>query len=711
MILPIGHESDSVRRLPWISLIIMAICFGVHMYTASKVDQYESKLENVLKEIESYYFSHTYLDLDPDIEDIFFGPKYKDEFGALMQSFSKYDGRPKDKDIIAQQQETLDGLVKKFKDTILEVPFFKWGYIPTKKSVFKLISHIFIHGNWLHLLGNLFFLYLCGPFIEDVWGKPIYAVFYLAMGIVAAEMFSVHYPNSTVPMVGASGAIAGVMGAFLIRFWNTKIKFFFMFSVLVRGTFNAPAWLMLPLWVVNEFFNARWMDSIVEKTGGSGVAHWAHIWGFLVGAAVAVAIKFFKVEEKFVAPKIQAQTSYVNKSFAIYEEAIMLIDTGKKEEAYAMLKEAVSQDPTFQDTVEALWGVGKELGKEHEASRPLIMLMEKEVRHNQFDLALRHYRQLIEIIPDAPVNIHSKIAFIEAMVNQGESQEAENLVNALFKEMNLDSPPGLLLDFCHAVITFDLKNINSSIQFAEKAIKLALQHPGIPQNKKEDLKAMLSEAPKKEDNTYDPVISIESSAGTTSTEFSSYDNPPAKDTGQSVQTGGPTGMPPRIPVPPAVQAEFQNQEEEEPIALKKEEIILDMPKNIKVTRAVPLAVKGTKITLNVDGAGQKAFLLDKIQAISVAKISPPSKNPFLLLDLFIDDPTDQNIDIRTIRFFSTTFNPQKFVPNAQNPLDAFKVFTTALLKLSGAKPYPDLESVQLKKIKVFPTIKEYEDSI
>jgi len=666
--------------------------------------KYEKKIENIGVELMEYYFDHPYLTLDTEIEEMIFGDKYGEELKAIHETFAEKSGsKPTDPDVIAAQQDELDTLTQQYYDTRKEVPYYKWGYIPREKSYVKLITHMFIHGGWLHLIFNLLLFYILGPFIEDAWGKPIYIGFYLLMGVLAALLFSMHYPNSQVPMVGASGAISGVMGAFLIRFWKTKIKFAYLFSVIVRGTFHAPAWLMLPLWLLNELFNAQYMASIAEQ-GGGGVAHWAHIWGFILGVVFALVVKIARVEEKFVAPKIEAQTSYVNKNFAIYEQAVMLIDTGKKDEAYAMLQDAVREDPTFQDNVEALWNLSLEIGKENEASRPLIKLIEKEVRHNQLDLALYHFGQLRTKIPGAHVSPHSKVMFIEALADKEEYKEAGQLTDELFNEINLGSPPGLLLNFCNAVLKLDLSSPGGDLSLTERAIKLALRHPDIPENKKEELKAKLQGAPKMKED----ADNVEQGAAYTYDQDAipidrSREYTPKQETIKIDPVGFAAG---------AGAAAFHHEPEIEPVQAKKEEEpFLILPKNIKVTRAVPAAVKGKKMTLHVQGAGQKIVSLDKIQVISVAKISSPAEGPYLLLDLFLDDPTGDSLDVRTIRFLSKTFNPQKFVPGAKNPLEAFNVFTSALLKLSGAKPYPDLESVQLKKIKVFPTVKEYEDSI
>ena len=162
--------------------------------------------------------------------------------------------------------------------------------LPAQRPVFcitikpsTLITYQFLHGGFLHLFGNLFFLFLAGPFIEDVWGRPVFAAFYLTAGALSALMFALRYPELDEPLIGASGAVAGVMGAFLVRYWKTRIRFLYFFIPFRPGTFTAPAWLMLPLWFARELVFAQAWDVASPGTGGGGVAHWAHVWGFAFG--------------------------------------------------------------------------------------------------------------------------------------------------------------------------------------------------------------------------------------------------------------------------------------------------------------------------------------------------------------------------------------------------------------------------------------------
>jgi len=149
-----------------------------------------------------------------------------------------------------------------------------------KSPVLSVLTAMFLHGGWLHLLGNLLFLYVFGNNVEDRLGRLKYLLFYLGCGYAATYGYSVFTPSSTTPLVGASGAIAGVLGAYLVLFPKARVwsllTFFFFLPV------RLPAWLVLGLWFVLQYIYFRGAGI----ADGGGVAYGAHVIGFLVGAAL-----------------------------------------------------------------------------------------------------------------------------------------------------------------------------------------------------------------------------------------------------------------------------------------------------------------------------------------------------------------------------------------------------------------------------------------
>jgi membrane associated rhomboid family serine protease len=149
-------------------------------------------------------------------------------------------------------------------------------------SWFTPISSMFMHGGWFHLIGNMWFLWVFGDNVEDVTGHGGFLLFYLLCGLAAAAAQTISSPSSAVPMVGASGAIGGVMGAYAVKFPRHRIDVLFFFGFFVR-VIPLPAIAMLGYW-----FALQLLSGTVGPAEGGGVAFWAHVGGFVAGAALVM---------------------------------------------------------------------------------------------------------------------------------------------------------------------------------------------------------------------------------------------------------------------------------------------------------------------------------------------------------------------------------------------------------------------------------------
>jgi membrane associated rhomboid family serine protease len=150
----------------------------------------------------------------------------------------------------------------------------------------RILTSMFLHGSWLHLLGNLWFLYLFGNNIEDSMGRLRFLLFYLLSGIAAALTQVVLDPAAPVPMVGASGAISGVMGGYLVLYPRVRVHTLVPLGFFLMS-FALPAWTMLIYWLVLQFLGG--VTALAGARSG-GVAFWAHIGGFVAGL---VLVKLF----------------------------------------------------------------------------------------------------------------------------------------------------------------------------------------------------------------------------------------------------------------------------------------------------------------------------------------------------------------------------------------------------------------------------------
>ncbi|MFZ0546567.1 MAG: rhomboid family intramembrane serine protease, partial [Candidatus Promineifilaceae bacterium] len=153
------------------------------------------------------------------------------------------------------------------------------------ESLLDVLRSMFFHGGWLHLLGNMLYLYLFGDNVEDRMGAFLYLFVYFGSGIAAVIAQVMINPNSTVPLIGASGAIAGVLGAYLLLFPGVRVR-----GIIPLGFFSQlaewPAWAVLGLWFLLQLFNGTLALSGSEAETGGGVAFFAHVGGFIFGIVI-----------------------------------------------------------------------------------------------------------------------------------------------------------------------------------------------------------------------------------------------------------------------------------------------------------------------------------------------------------------------------------------------------------------------------------------
>ncbi len=164
----------------------------------------------------------------------------------------------------------------------------QWSLVPAHimagRDWITILTSMFMHAGWVHILGNMLFLWVFGPEIEDVMGPLPYLAFYLLGGLAATAAQVAIDPASTIPNLGASGAIAGVMGAFIVTYPRDKIRTVVFIGWFIRATF-LPAIVLIGLWFLIQLFSE--VGALAEAQGGGGVAYMAHVGGFVFGMLAA----------------------------------------------------------------------------------------------------------------------------------------------------------------------------------------------------------------------------------------------------------------------------------------------------------------------------------------------------------------------------------------------------------------------------------------
>jgi len=157
------------------------------------------------------------------------------------------------------------------------IDFGGYGCQVSGRGWSTVLTSMFMHGGWMHLVGNMWFLWVFGNNIEDSMGHGRFVLFYLLTGVLASAAHVAADPSSAVPVVGASGAISGIMGAYLLLYPTVRIQTLFILVIFIR-VFRVPAWVMLGYW-----FMLQLASGAVSGGQGGGVAFWAHVGGFVAG--------------------------------------------------------------------------------------------------------------------------------------------------------------------------------------------------------------------------------------------------------------------------------------------------------------------------------------------------------------------------------------------------------------------------------------------
>jgi membrane associated rhomboid family serine protease len=580
--------------------------------------------------------------------------------------------------------------------------FSSFGLVPQNPSLAGFFGHIFIHAGWGHLAGNLVLLLLAGPPIEDRWGRPLFATFYMSCGLFAGAFFMTTAPDSPLPLVGASGAIAGVLGACMIRHWKSKIRFFYFFF-FIKGTFHAPVWAMLPLWFGSEILAAR-MVGDVGSTGG--IAYWAHVGGFMWGAAITAAIARWKVEERFVQSAIEDKITVL--SNPLLEKALEVHSSGDLPGAYKLLTQAAKESPNNPDTISALWEMACALGRPKEAVRAMYRIANTALREGDKKLAAQFWGDVIERVPKARAEPTWLVRLAPALLELDQRQQAAvALRHAVSKEQSTVSLGTVLrvLDLARGI------DPHAGVHAARRALK----SPDLQDSRREGIQQQLADFEVEAANQpahfnwetgVDRSIAIDDDEllTTTPSPSSGYDkNAPdpfsseieLDATGQLVST--PCSAGDKTPMPLA--------------DLLPEEVMqlsLERFMGVKVTSVKPIELLDHSISVMTSEGKATKLEYERISAIAAAAIPGKSSKPVLIVDLVLNW-NDSNAEIlHTVRLHSDTFDVRRLIPIARRPMDAFRALIAELLSRSSAVPLPDETGARGHPFRSYPDLETYQ---
>ncbi|HKV80266.1 MAG TPA: rhomboid family intramembrane serine protease [Candidatus Sulfotelmatobacter sp.] len=404
MLIPIKHENMAARRWPVVTLALIAINTVVFLFTTMSMSDEAPQLGEVKSDILILAAEHPEVKMHPDEERLVEGFKksHPDQWKQVQSPYrdviNAYDAKIKLMEDPQKLQDEMDSLneqyVKLSSSSITE----QYAFIPAHPSALSYLTANFLHGGWMHLIGNMWFLWLAGFVLEDVWGRWLYPAFYLIAGVAALQFHAWLNPGSITPTLGASGAVAALMGAFLVRFPKMKIEmawiwWFSMLRLLRTGNpfrlwrFKAAAYWLLPLWLGIEILYGTLFGSI------SSVAHWAHVGGFAFGALAALAIRYSGIEQK-ANKAIEEDLAWTND--AELEQASSMMEHGQLPDAQALLTSYVSANPNSLDA----WALLRQIYTRQSDTKSFLDATVKtcglHLKAHQIEAAFQDYAEFID---------------------------------------------------------------------------------------------------------------------------------------------------------------------------------------------------------------------------------------------------------------------------------------------------------------------------
>jgi len=385
MLIPLRHENMQGRRWPVITFGIIALNILVFLGTHWTIDKQGPELGQVKIHLLLLAAMHPELKIPEKAQE--FVTSIETKNAALWKEaknpnrsvFDAWDAKIRMQDDNFNLQQEMDSLGDSYAELSSASILNKYAFIPAHQTLVSLITANFLHGGWLHLIGNMWFLWLAGAILEDTWGRVIYPVFYMIAGVLALQVHAMVNVGSLTPTIGASGAIAGLMGAFLVRFPTTKIEMgYLLFYRFVR--FKMAAYWLLPVWLLTEVLYGTVFGQ------SSGVAHWAHVGGFAFGALIALAVQKSGLEQ--VAEKgIQEKISWV--SHPLLADAGEQMEKKEFDRAASSLQKLLLEKPDSMDAyrmLQRIYWQKNDLPAQRDA---LLKLLALEIKANDQDGALQ----------------------------------------------------------------------------------------------------------------------------------------------------------------------------------------------------------------------------------------------------------------------------------------------------------------------------------
>ena len=684
------EEGVAVRQPPWVTFALLVLFLFSFAYLRVERSQVDAELGRSLAEAEDYFRAHPYLTPLPLLESRVGAPQAEQLRARFLAAQRSRSALPVPAGIQRREQERLDGLVAEAAGRLSEHPTQRWGMRPGESRPQTLVSHLLLHAGWLHLLGGLFVLLLLGFHLEASWGASLFTGVALGSTIAAASVFAALVTPGAGTWIGTSGLLAGLLGAFAMRFgdgWRDPSR------ALVFAT--GSLFLCVPLLI-----GVQWSVVPAARPIAVSVSAFAFAAAFAFGAAAAAAIRFTQLEQVFGRRAPSGVRSAG--SGAQLERALEHRVAGRLDQSFTVLLNRLRQDPNDRDAALVLWDVASDLGRPAAAAPALLGVIREEVKRGASEQAVEHWLELADagLERDAEPALSIRMAALLVAADQRVAA-AHALQHALARAQGA-SGAALATRVARAASSIDPETAAEAAWRALGSVELTLEE-------RQSLEGLLAEVLPRN------AEAARHAAPARRTPVSK--SAPARP---SVRSEAPRPAPVPVTDPeselleivasdpdPDPGAESERAPEAQPGAeritaeaadaepTKPEAIEIETAsRTLEAIFAVPTEFDAEGLCIAVSNGATKRVRYDRIAAISVVAVSNLGPKPVILVDLILNWMGLADEPLRIIRLRGDRFDPRRLAPEHAAPVDALRAIIERLLRESDATPLPDLQSAK-----------------
>ncbi|MCH8889724.1 MAG: tRNA epoxyqueuosine(34) reductase QueG, partial [Myxococcales bacterium] len=363
------------NQQPWVTYGLLVLCAIALMYSNRLERDVRSSADVAVEKAAAYWTERPYLEPAESIAKKLTAEAIQSRRAEFQRDRSGRGSIGVPRAVRSHYQEILDGLTAEALEPLLQLPRYRMGVRVSKPDGVSYFTHAFLHGGWLHLIGNGILLLILGCYIERVWGHFLFSLSLLVFSLAAATAFRIGNPELDASLIGTSGMIAGLLAAFMLRFASRWTEAGYC-TVIIGGL----CWLTLSA-------GFGWDGSVVlgpsassEMTGLANASFWALAGGFGCGLVITAMMMFGKIEA--ILFNTEPRSAKRPSMEPDLEAALGAHADGRSDEAFELISALLQRNPEYRAALLAMWEVALDVGRDSDASLAMLQVIRDEVRRN-----------------------------------------------------------------------------------------------------------------------------------------------------------------------------------------------------------------------------------------------------------------------------------------------------------------------------------------